>query len=135
MLVWFDRIGLLCQFLSFWCIAPEILGAQRMQKFSKMLATFFSTTIFVMITAALVVVIWALALKEGLHWFHKLGLALVFSSLVLVPKVLFYRKFKKVWLPRLIAHLSDDENFRKGLFIVGAVFLTVGFALQLVATF
>jgi hypothetical protein len=135
MAVWFDRIGLISQFLSFWLIAPEVLGEERMQKLGKGLARAFSTTIFLFVSFSVIAVAWVLAFREGIHWFHRTGLALAFSSVVLLPSLLLYGRFKRVWLPRLTDHLSTDEGFRRGLLSMGAVLLSLGTALQLAATF
>lgn len=133
--LWLDRIGLVCQFLSFWFVAPELIGEDRLQGLSKGLASFFSTTLFLFISLAVVALAWSLAFREGIHWFHRGSLALLFSSVVLIPKLLLYKRFKKVWLPALIQHLSDDERFRRGLLMIGGALLTIGVALQILATF
>lgn len=132
---WLDRIGLLAQFVSFWLIAPEFIGAAKMQKLGKSVAQFLSTTLFLLITAGIVGLAWSLAFREGIHWFHRASLALLFSSIVLIPKLFLFRQFRKVWLPSLINHLSSDETFRKGLFMVGGGLFTLGTILQIVATF
>lgn len=128
-------MGLLAQFVAFWLIAPEFIGGEKMQKLGKAVAQFLSTTVFVVITLGVIAVAWTLAFREGIHWFHRVSLALLFSSFVLIFKLLLYRRFKSVSLPKLIDHLSSDEGFRKGLFMVGSGFFTLGTILQIVATF
>ncbi len=135
MSLWLDRVGLLAQFISFWLIAPEFIGSERMQKLGKAMAIFLSKSLFLVITAGILVLAWSLTFREGIHWFHRASLALLFSSVVLIPKILFYRQFKKVWLPKLISHLTSDDEFRKGLFIVGGGLFTLGTMLQIIATF
>lgn len=132
---WLDRIGLVAQFLAFWLVAPEIIGEHRMRRLGSGVAQFFSTTIFIVLSIGVIGLAWALAFREGIHWFHRASLALLFSSIVLVPKVFLYRRFRKVWLPTLIGHLESDEGLRKGLFLIGGFLFTVGFALQIIATF
>lgn len=132
--MWFDRVGLLAQFLSFWLIAPEFIGPERMQRLGRMMAQFLSTTLFLTLSVGVIALAWMLAFREGIHWFHRVSLALLFSALVLLPKLFLYRHFKKVWLPSLIDHLTSDENFRKGLFMVGGVLFTLGTILQLLGT-
>lgn len=133
--VWMDRIGLVFQFLSFWLVAPELMGEERLKSLSRGLANFFSTTLFLLISFGVIALAWTLAFREGIHWFHRVSLALLFSSVVLLPKLLLYTRFKKVWLPALVRHLSDDEGFRRGLLLVGGALLTIGVTLQLLATF
>jgi hypothetical protein len=132
---WLDRVGLLAQFVSFWLIAPEFIGGEKMQVVGKAMAKFLSTTLFITITIGIIAVAWSLAFREGIHWFHRASLALLFSSIVLIPKLLLFRKFKTTWLPNVINHLSSDEGFRKGLFLVGGVLFSIGTALQIAATF
>ncbi len=133
--LWLDRIGIICQFLSFWLVAPELLGEHRLKTFSRSLAAFFSTSFFLLISIGVLALAWTLAFREGIHWFHRVSLALLFSSIVFIPKLLLYNQFKKVWLPALVTHLSDDERFRRGLLLIGGALLTIGAALQLLATF
>lgn len=130
-----DRLGLTFQFLSFWFVAPEFLGENRMKVAGKMLADFLSTSIFLTVTIAVLALAWVLAFREGLHWFHQLSLALAFSSLILIPKFLFYRRVKKVWVPKLIHHLTSDRHFRRGFLLIGGVLFTLGFVLQILGTF
>lgn len=132
--VWFDRIGLVLQFVSFWLIAPEFIGPERMQRLGYSMAKFFSTTVFLIASVGVIAVAWSLAFREGLHWFHRISYAVLFSSVILLPKLFLYRRFKKVWLPSLVGHLTNDETFRKGLFIVGGGLFTLGTILQLLGT-
>ncbi len=132
---WVDRVGLLLQFLSFWFVAPELVGEERIKTLGKSMATFFSNSIFLIVAVGLLTVAWSLAFREGYHLTHRIGLALLFSSFVLVPKFLLYRLVKERWLPSLVQHLSSDEHFRKGLLWVGGFLFTLGAALQFAATF
>lgn len=133
--IWLDRFGLLAQFFAFWLVAPEIIGEHRMRRLGAGAAQFFSTTVFIVLSLGIVGLAWALAFREGIHWFHRASLALLFSSIVLVPKLLLYQRFRRVWLPALIGHLESDEGLRKGLFMIGGFLFTVGCALQIIATF
>ena len=135
MALWFDRVGLISQFLSFWLIAPEILGEQRMLRLGRSLASAFSTTLFLGVGLCAIAIGWVLAFREGIHWFHRTGLALAFSSAVLVPELAVYHRFRSRWLPNLADHLSTDEGFRRGLLMIGATLLSLGMALQFLATF
>lgn len=130
-----DRAGIFLQFISFWLLAPEILGANRMRALGNRLTAFFSTSIFTFFTLGVIGIAWTMAFREGIHWFHRLGLALLFSSVVLIPKVLLYKRLKSVWIPALVKHLSDDETFRRGLLIIGGALFSLACLLQLVATF
>ena len=106
-----------------------------MQALGRRITGFFSTSVFTIATLGIIGIAWSLAFREGIHWLHRVGLALLFSSVVLIPKVLFYKKLKTVWIPALIEHLSDDERFRRGLLIIGGVLFSLACLLQLVATF
>lgn len=135
MAVWLDRLGLFLQFISFWLIAPEVFGEARIQKFGKGLATFFSTSLFLVLSVGIIALAWSLAFREGMHWFHRASIALAFSSIILVPKLFLYHRFRKVWLPQLVELLSSDEHFRRALLLIGGVLLSIGVALQVLATF
>lgn len=133
--LWLDRTGIFFQFMSFWLLAPELLGENRMKALGSRLTAFFSTSIFTFATLGVIGVAWSLAFREGIHWFHRLGIALLFSSVVLIPKVLIYKRLKSVWIPTLVRHLGDDETFRRALLIIGGVLFSFACLLQLIATF
>jgi hypothetical protein len=106
-----------------------------MKTLGKRITGFFSTSLFTIATLGIIGIAWSLAFREGIHWLHRVGLALLFSSVVLIPKLLLYKRLKTVWIPALILHLSDDETFRRGLLIIGGVLFSVACMLQLLATF
>lgn len=134
MSIWFDRCGIVIQFVAFWLIAPEFIGEANMRKFGKSLAQFLSTTGFVLLSFGVLVLAWSLAFREGLHWFHRASIALLLSSIVLVPKLLLYRRFHQRWLPILVDHLSSDERFRRALALIGGALFTLGTIFQLLGT-
>lgn len=133
--VWFDRVGIIFQFLSFWFVAPEFIGEHRMRNLGRMLAQFFSASVFLILAVGMVAVVSSLAFLEGLHWFHRTGIALGLSLIVFLPGLFFYRLLRTRWLPILIDHLSDDERFRRGLLFVGGVLFILGAVLQFSATY
>lgn len=133
--LWADRAGILIQFSSFWLIAPEIIGEDQLMRLRTVLVRVFSASLVLIVTIGMVAIAWSLAFREGMHWFHKVGWALLFSLIVLVPKLLFYKTLKEKWLPYLVEHLSSDQHFRRGLMLIGGVLFTLGSALQFVATF
>ena len=134
MSIWFDRCGIVIQFFAFWLIAPEFIGGANMNKFGKSLAQFLSTTGFVLLSSGVLVLAWSLAFLDGLHWFHRASIALLISSIVIVPKLLLYRKFHQLWLPKLLDHLSRDEHFRRVLALIGCALFTLGTIFQLLGT-
>lgn len=106
-----------------------------MKSLGRLLAQFFSATIFLVLAVGVVAMMSSLAFLEGLHWFHRHGIALLLSLVVFVPGILAYRQFRKVWLRELIEHLSDNERFRRALLLAGGVLFVLGAGLQFTATF
>ncbi len=130
-----DRLGILLQFASFWFILPEIIGGERVQRLGDVVVRFLSTTLFAVLTITVVIIAWSFALRESYLWLHRVGLALLLSSLILIPKFLIYRRLQTIWIPALIKQLTNNRRLRRAFFVVGVIMLTIGTALQIAATF
>ncbi|MBS1705838.1 MAG: hypothetical protein JST40_08185 [Armatimonadetes bacterium] len=133
--LWMDRLGLILQYLAFWLVAPEILGEHNLRRLGKGMATFLGSSIFLVLSLGVFSVVWSLFLRESLHWLHRLSWAVVESVILLIPLYFLARRIHRVWVPKFIQHVSTDELLRRTLGMVGAGFFTLGFFLQIAATF
>ena len=145
---WLNILGMLLQFLSFWCAAPELLGEATMQRLEKGMTRFVARIPVIIVFGGMM----AYALAAGLfgvyegitaargeqplisprYYFLFIGVAMVvyLTFMVFYKKILAYleRTLARPLVHRLVA---DGDARRKGL-ILGATLLTTGFILQFI---
>ncbi|MGV3617153.1 MAG: hypothetical protein ACO1SV_17640 [Fimbriimonas sp.] len=133
-MIWADRAGILCQFLSFWLVAPELLGHARLARLRRALSRVVQAMILVPVGAVGVVGGSALAFAAIERWEHSAARATFVGFLVALVLLWIYWSLRQGTLPRLLERLENRETFRGHLATLGAVLFTIGFILQMVAT-
>lgn len=148
---WLNILGMVLQFLSFWCAAPELLGEATMKRMEVGMTRFVARIPVIlvfggMMTYALVVA--GFGIMEGITagrgeepmvdmatYAVILGAACVVYFIFL----LFHKRILR-WLELrlaqpLVHRLVASADARRNALVLGAVLLTVGFLMQLVVAF
>lgn len=134
-MIWLDRIGMVLQFLAFWLIAPEVLGHAGVHRLRSGLKRLIELTLVVPFGLGIVLLTWALLFREFAEhlagWHRVLGLGFVTLAVSLGSYWLFRRKR----LTEFLDEIEADEEIRSRLLRIGATAFSVGFLLQLTASF
>jgi len=133
--IWLDRLGLVLQFISFWLVAPEILGEQRVRRLGDALGRVLSWLLFAPIGVVALAGAAYFAFREGELVFRSVLHGILFMLALIVPAALGYHNATQKQIPRLIQAIEDFSEFRRLLLAVGAGLFSLGFALQLISTF
>ena len=146
---WLNMIGMVLQFLSFWCAAPELLGEETMKRLEVGMTRFVSRIPIIIVFGSMMIYGLAAGLfgvYQGLtasrggepvlsmrYYFMVIGLAMVVYFIFL----LFYKRilaFLERRLAQPLVHrLVSDRDARRKALVLGASLLTVGFILQFVS--
>jgi uncharacterized membrane protein YozB (DUF420 family) len=133
-----NRIGMALGFLSFWLVAPEFIGEERLRSWEQALATgllkapkALKWSLAVMTLAAVVVYVvrslstWPPIRFPDVPQWWVLVLALT-SATMLTAEVL---------ITPIVSRLANDNRVRQSALLLGAALFTISFLLQFIATF
>ncbi len=127
-----NLLALFFQFLAFWLAAPEILGAEWIEKTES-----FSRSVIKKIPSVILAISGILAGVITAHSIENIYFVLpVFIGLALFMK--FSKNIEdyldlKISKP-LLSKLIIDQNFRFTLLKIAALFFTIGFLIQVTTT-
>jgi hypothetical protein len=149
MLKWLNIIGMVLQFISFWCAAPELIGQSTLKQMEKGMIRFVARLPAFMVFGGML----AYALAAGLFGVHEgmtaarggepllnmstyfllLGVAMIlyFLFVVFYKRILFF--LERHLAQPLVHSLVADGDVRRKALILGAILLTSGFILQFIA--
>lgn len=134
-MIWLDRVGMVLQFLAFWLIAPEVLGHAGVHRLRSGLKRLIELALVVPFGLGIVLLTWALLFREFAEhlasWHRLLGLGIVTLAVFLAS----YWLFRRQRLMKLLDEIEADEQIRSRLLRIGAAAFSVGFLLQLTASF
>lgn len=148
---WLNILGMVLQFLSFWCAAPELLGEPAMKRLEQGMTRFVARIPVILVFGGMLLYAALMAsfgVYEGVaagrggattmdlgRYAVILGLACV----VYVGFLLFHKRilrFLETALAQpLVHHLVASADARRNGLFLGAILLTTGFLLQLIVAF
>ena len=145
---WLNILGMLLQFLSFWCAAPELLGESTMRRLETGMTRFVARIPVILVFGAMLVYALGMGLfglVEGLRASRGQQVPLdmrsyyVFLGAAMVIYFAFMLAHKRIiaWLETrlagpLVHKLVSNPDARRNALVLGAVLLTTGFLMQLV---
>jgi hypothetical protein len=145
---WLNILGMVLQFVSFWCAAPELLGETTLRRLEAGMTRLVARIPVIMVFGGMLVYAGGMGLfglVEGLRasrgesllmdqntYYLFLGFAMVAYALFMV----FHARILG-WLERRLAQplvhkLVASADARRNALVLGAVLLTTGFLLQLI---
>jgi hypothetical protein len=145
---WLNILGMVLQFLSFWCAAPELLGEATMRRLENGMTRFVARIPVILVFGAMM----CYAVAAGLFGVYE-GITasrgeqpvvdpryyFLFIGVVMVVYLIFMVFYKKVlaYLERTLAQplvhrLVSSPDARRKALVLGAILLTTGFLMQLV---
>jgi hypothetical protein len=143
---WVNRIGLLFDFISFWLVAPEILGEERLRKLENIIengirgcgaiSTLLATGLLIVLGSYLLGSISAQTNKFNNLMSYVLFCPGLFLLLFLINLVrttadnIIWRTAKRV-----LNLLADDSQIRQRSLTVGVVIYILGFIIQFWSSF
>ena len=134
-MIWLDRLGMVLQFLAFWLIAPEVLGRAGVHRLRSGLKRLIELALIVPFGLGIVILTWALLFRELAEhlasWHRVLGLGLVTLAIALAS----YWLFRRQRIAKFIDEIEAEEQVRSRLLRIGAAAFSLGFLLQLTASF
>ncbi|MBL7953246.1 MAG: hypothetical protein JNM62_16180 [Flavobacteriales bacterium] len=148
LLKWLNILGMVLQFISFWCAAPELLGESAMKRLENGMTRFVARIPVIIVFGSMMTYALAAGLfgvYEGLsasrgeeplvstrYYFLFMGfiMAVYLVFMVFYKRVLAYLE-QRLAQP-LVHHLVVNADARRNALVLGAVLLTLGFLLQLV---
>lgn len=145
---WLNIFGMLLQFLSFWCAAPELLGEAAMKRLENGMTRFVARIPVFLVFGGMMAYALAAGLfgvYEGLtasrgeqplisprYYFLFIGVVMV----VYLTFMVFYKKILALLEKRLaqplVHRLVASADARRKALVLGALLLTTGFLMQLV---
>lgn len=146
---WINLAGLILQFIAFWLAAPELLGKSTLERFEmglKRLVAAIPMIVFMGIVLTYTAVTAGYGIYKGLkganegleegemmNYFIVMGIAFtVYFVFILFSKRL-QRWLRKTLADPLIDGIINQGETRTKALIVGALFFTLGFFLQVIA--
>ena len=145
---WLNILGMVLQFLSFWCAAPELLGEATMKRLEVGMTRFVARIPVILVFGGMMCYGLAAGLfgiYEGVtasrgeeplvstrYYFLFIGIVMVvyFTFMVFYKKVLGFLE-RRLAQP-LVHRLVSSADARRKALVLGAVLLTTGFILQLI---
>jgi hypothetical protein len=138
---WVTYTGLTLDFVSFWLVAPAIMGERLLNGLRRGISTGSRAVVWLVAIVIGHLVGWVVWIGFLLALFSLQGdpslwilllLYLVFNVVGLVVTTSSQNFMYKKWVEPILAQLSDDRLFRRHVFIIGCVMFTLGFILQLI---
>lgn len=145
---WLNLLGMVLQFLSFWCAAPELLGEGTMRRLETGMTRFVARIPVILVLGGMLLYALGLGLfglVEGLragrgdHVPMDTNSYFVFLGCAMVAYAVFMVFHKRIlgWLEHrlaqpLVHRLVANADTRRNALVLGAVLLTTGFVFQLV---
>lgn len=145
---WLNILGMVLQFLSFWCAAPELLGEATMKRLESGMTRFVARIPVIIVFGGMMAYALTIGLFgafEGLSagrggeplvgmWQYFLLLG---ALMVLYFAFMFFHKRILSLLERrlaqpLVHRLVENPDARRKALMLGAVLLTAGFLMQLI---
>ena len=150
-LKWLNILGMVLQFLSFWCAAPELLGEATMKRLEvgmtrlvtrlPVIIVFGSMLLYATATAGFGVYD-GITAGRGEEPVIDINHYLVVLGLLMAIYVVFLFTYKRIlaFLEQrlaqpLVHRLVASADARRNALVLGAVLLTVGFLMQLAVAF
>ena len=139
---WVNVVGILFEFFSFWLVAPEILGEERLKSWEERLETGIGilpkivvTLLSLFLVATAGYIFFGFIIGRRLIEFALLSEAtgVVFVFLMSLAFMIGWNMERRL-VPRLLRTLRDDAKFRERCLAVGAMLFVIGTAFQLIAT-
>jgi len=147
LVVMFDRVGLILNFLSFWLAAPEILGEDRLRIIVKVfedsakgITRFVNFLIFIVVLMvvascflfALIYILSSTIDKSVISWIGGAITIIIFlgTAFLLADGLDRLNELTEGVFKRL----ADDSKIRQRSLVVGAILFVLGNILQLLAT-
>lgn len=147
---WINAIGLILQFIAFWCAAPELLGQATMLRMQKGLEKLLSRIPLIFFTIVILgygIFFGVRGVLKGIEasqthnvtagemwsFYISLGIATLLYGLLMF----FYKPLRrylndKVAVP-LVENMIHQTSMRRQALALGAILFTLGFMLQLLA--
>jgi hypothetical protein len=137
---WLNRLGMLLGFVSFWLVAPEFIGEERLRRWEVMLEQglrFFPTAFHVLLVLSPFVVVGIAVRLESRGALTRSETSWIVCSLMVLYLVgwWFSVRLEKKLIPALLHRLAEDEQIRARSLILGAWLFGASFLLQFGATF
>lgn len=144
---WLNILGMVLQFLSFWCAAPELLGEATMKRLENGMTRFVARIPVILVFGCMMgyaVAAGLFGVYEGItaargeeppvnsrYYFLFVGIVMV----VYLTFMVFYKKIlaflERTLAQPLVHRLVASADARRKLLVLGALLLTAGFLLQL----
>ena len=134
-MLWFDRMGMLLQFIAVFLMAPELLGQSGLHRFRQAISLGIQLSVLLPLGAGLIIITWAVTFRELAEHLHRIvasGILSLVVALVVYGGMLLVRRHV---LSKLVEDLEDDEALRRRLLLLGGFLFSGGFFLQFSATF
>ena len=136
----FNRVGMVFGFLSFWFAAPEFIGEQRLKSWEDAIAASLATfrRLPDSLQGAIVFTLIFVGPLYVLYFKYKIAGRIVNSAFLLptIGAVIGYGVSRFVSrLDRIVGALAKDKKVRQRSLLMGAVLFTLAFVLQFLATF
>lgn len=133
--VWLNRAAIILGFVSFWFVAPEFVGEQRLKSWEQFLSKYLSRIpkalrlVFGICTAVVIIGYFVMAITR---W----SLPNVSNTVLMIFAILSASvTVAPLLIPPLVRKLANDSSVRQTSFFFGAGLFTVASILQFVATF
>jgi hypothetical protein len=140
-----NRIGMVLGFLSFWLIAPELIGEHRLQSWERSFAKTLSWLVYIGALLAVIVlefivyafiyyiVVYLIRSSRGAALIEALPDTLV--GIFFVVAVWLFADLYDPLAERLVSRLANDARVRRRALLFGAALFIVAFLLEFAATF
>jgi hypothetical protein len=148
---WLNILGMVLQFLSFWCAAPELLGEAAMQRLEKGMTRFVARIPVILVFGGMMVyalVAAGFGTYQGITAgrgegppmsMRSYAVVLGIVTSVYVVFLIFHKRVLRFLELRLaqpvVHHLVASADARRNALMLAAVLLTTGFLLQLIVAF
>ncbi len=143
---WLNRIGLLFDFISFWLVAPEILGEERLRKLENIIENGIRGcgAISTLLITGLLIVLGSYLLgsiSTQTNKFNNLMSYVLFCPglflLLFLINLVRTTADNVIWrtAKRVLNLLADDSQIRQRSLTVGVVFYILGFIIQFWSSF
>lgn len=141
-----NRVGIIFNFLSFFLVAPEILGEGRLHSLEVWLSKVLDTLVFILDSEATAVLATSLLTTSlgfasacawvlSAHFTILQTIGVTFLVVVICTILLFIIKFTTQRLLNIIIELEDNSKTRKRSLILGSILFFIGNIAQFAATF
>lgn len=148
MLQWLNILGMVLQFLSFWCAAPELMGDATMQRLETTMTRFVARIPVILVFGGMMtytLVVAGFGIYEGVSAGHggtavmdmgnyalMLGAACAAYLLFMLLHERILRYLEERLAQPLVRHMVTNADARRNGLLLGAILLTTGFLMQLV---